>query len=88
MSASFSNNERHKQGAHQAKLVCHNCGKTGHVAARCYLKDKREARVNKLCTEMRKGVRKPSENRKNGIKCYNCGEMGHIAWECRKPPNL
>ena len=87
-SAIFSKNERYKQGAHLQELVCHNCGKTGLVAARCYLKDKKEARVNKLCTEMREGVRKPSENSKSDIKCYNCGEMGHIAWECRKPPNL
>ena len=42
----FSKNERHKQGAHPGKSVYHNCGKTGHVAARCYLKDIKEARVN------------------------------------------
>ena len=58
------------------------------MAARCYLEDKREARVNQLCTEMREGARKPSETRKRVIKCYNCGEMGHIAWEGRKPRNL
>ena len=87
-SAIFSKNERHKQGANPGKLVCHNCGKMGHVAARCYLKDKKEARVNKLCTEMRQGVRKSSENRKSDIKCHNGGEMGHIARECRKPLNL
>ena len=87
-SAIFSKNERYKQGAHPGKLVCHNCGKSGHVAARCYLKDKKEARVNTLGTEMREGVRKPSERRKNDINCYNCGETGHIARECREPRNF
>ena len=87
-SAIFSKKERYKQGAHLQELVCHNCGKTGRVAARCYLKDKKEARVNKLCTEMREGVRKPSENSKSDIKCYNCGETGHILWECRKLRNF
>jgi len=32
--------------AQTRKLACQNCGKAGHVAERCYLKDKREVRVN------------------------------------------
>ena len=30
--AVFSKNERYRQGANTGRLVCHNCGKTGHVA--------------------------------------------------------
>ena len=46
--AIFSNNERYKQGANPGRLVCHNCGKRGHVAAKCYLKDKKVVMMSKL----------------------------------------
>jgi hypothetical protein len=49
--AIFSKNERYKLGPNLGKLVCHNCGKAGHIAARCHLKDKRDMRVNKLGME-------------------------------------
>jgi hypothetical protein len=39
-SAIFSKNERYRQGANAGSLVCHNCGKMGHVATKCYLKKK------------------------------------------------
>ena len=41
-SAIFSKNERYRQGPAFGKLLCSNCGKTGHVAAKCYLKDKKD----------------------------------------------
>jgi hypothetical protein len=44
--AIFSKNERYKQGAAFSRLVCSNCGKTGHIATMCYLRDKKDARVN------------------------------------------
>jgi len=84
-SAIFSKNERYRQGANPGRLVCHNCGKTGHVAAKCYLKKKKNVRVNKLGAEPRESVGKPRGPRKSDIKCYNCGETGHMARECRKP---
>jgi hypothetical protein len=34
--------------------VCSSCGKTGHLAANSYLKDKKDFRVNKLGSEARK----------------------------------
>jgi len=47
-SAIFSKNEQYRQGANSGRLACHNCGKTGHVAAKYYLKEKKGVRVNKL----------------------------------------
>jgi hypothetical protein len=84
-SAIFSKNERYKQGTSLGRLVCHNCGKTGHIAAKCFLKEKKDVRVNKLGTEARETAGKIRGFRKNDIKCYNCGETGHISRECRKP---
>jgi len=86
-SAIFSKNERYRQGPNLGRLVCHNCGKAGHVAAKCYLKDKKDVRLSKLGSEPGENVGKPRGSRKNDIKCYNCGETGHIAWECIKPRN-
>jgi transposase InsO family protein len=86
-SAIFSKNERYRQGPSPGKLVCHNCGKAGHVAAKCYLKDKKDVRVSKLGAEPGESAGKPRGIRRNEIKCYNCGEAGHIARECRKPRN-
>jgi len=84
-SAIFSKNERYRQGANPGRLVCHNCGKTGHVAAKCYLKEKKDIRLNKLGAEPRESVGKPGGPRKSDIKCYNCAQTGHMARECRKP---
>jgi hypothetical protein len=86
-SAIFSRNERHRQGTSLGRLVCHNCGKTGHIAAKCFLKDKKEARVNKLGAEAKETAGKIRGFRKSDIKCYNCGETGHISRECSKPRN-
>jgi molybdopterin-guanine dinucleotide biosynthesis protein len=38
--AIFSKNERYRQGTNPGRLVCHNCGKTGQVAGKCYVTDK------------------------------------------------
>ena len=84
-SAIFSKNERYKQGNALGRLVCSNCGKAGHVAAKCYLRDKKEVRVNKVGSENKRGTFKVQGPRKSDIVCYNCGEVGHMAKDCRKP---
>jgi hypothetical protein len=84
-SAIFSKNERYMKGTAFGKLLCSNCGKTGHTAAKCYLKDKKDVRVNKLESEARGGPTKVQGFRKGDIRCYNCGEVGHMARDCRKP---
>jgi hypothetical protein len=85
-SAIFSKNEQYRQGANAGRLVCHNCGKTCHVATKCYLK-KKDIRVNKLGGELRESVGKSRGVCKSNIKCYNCREVGHIARERGKPRN-
>jgi hypothetical protein len=75
-SAKFSKNKCYKQGTAFGKLVCCNCAKAGHTAAKCYLKDKRDVRVNKLGSETWGGITKC---RRADIRCYNCGEVGHMA---------
>jgi hypothetical protein len=84
-SAIFSKNERYKSSTSLGKVVCHNCGKAGHVAAKCYLKERKDIRINKLGAESRESVGKTRGPGKRDIKCFNCGEMGHMARECRKP---
>jgi hypothetical protein len=81
-SAIFSKNKRYKQRTALGKLVCSNCGKAGHAATKCYLKDKRHVRVNKLGFKIRGGITKC---RRGDIRCYNCGEVGHMARDCKKP---
>jgi len=74
----FSKNERYKN-CNPESPKCNNCNKLGHVASRCYLKDRKDTRVNQLAVK--------NENReKNGyVTCYNCQGKGHIARHCRKP---
>jgi hypothetical protein len=55
-SAIFSKYERNRQGANPRRLVCYNCGKAGHVPAKCYLKDKKDVKVNGLGAEPREVV--------------------------------
>jgi hypothetical protein len=83
-SAIYSKNERYKQGANSSRLVCNNCGKTGHKGAKCYLKDKKDARVNKLGSKTQGRAPKFQGSHKGEIKCYNCGEVGHMARQCKK----
>jgi hypothetical protein len=46
-SAIFSKNERHKNSNASLECPrCSNCNKIGHVASRCYLKDRKDAKVN------------------------------------------
>jgi hypothetical protein len=83
-SAIYSKNERYRQGTPPSRIMCNNCGKAGHIAAKCYLKDKRETRVNKLGTEAQGRVQKFQGTKSREFKCYNCGEVGHMARQCKK----
>jgi hypothetical protein len=48
-SAFFSKNERYKNGCVAVDgPKCSNYNKLGHVASRCYLKDRKDTRVNQL----------------------------------------
>jgi hypothetical protein len=49
--AIFSMKERYRQGTTFGSVVYRNGGKTGRLAAICYLKDKKDVRVNKLRSE-------------------------------------
>ena len=78
-SAIFSKTERYKNiNSNPESLKCSNCHKLGHVASRCYLKERKEARVNQLLV-------KNESRENNGDVCYNCQGKGHIARHCRKP---
>ncbi|XP_046393726.1 uncharacterized protein LOC124161448 [Ischnura elegans] len=69
-SAILSAIERGKSSDARSRVHCDNCGKRGHLASKCYYKNK------KPCEE--KGIRKIE-----GIKCFRCGKQGHMARECR-----
>jgi hypothetical protein len=84
-SAIYSKNERYRQGTLPSKVTCNNCGRTGHIAAKCYLKDKKEARVNKLGAETQGRAQKVQGTKKGEFRCYNCGEAGHMARQCKNP---
>jgi len=57
-SAIFSKNERYKiNNANSESPKCSNCNILGNVASRCYLKDRKDARVNEVSVRY--------ENRKN-----------------------
>ena len=77
-SAIFSKNERYKNSNAESPR-CSNCNKLGHIASRCYWKDKKDTKVNQLSVE------NESQEKSSDITCYNCQVKGHIAKHCRKP---
>jgi hypothetical protein len=79
-SAIFSKHERYKNNsAHSESPKCSNCNKVGHVASRCYLKERKDARVNHF------SVKDEHRGKNSDITCYNCQGKGHMARHCRKP---
>ena len=78
--SAISKNERYKvNNANTEGPKCSNCNKLGHVASRCYLRDRKDTRVNQFSAR--------NENREatRDITCYNCQGKGHVAKQCRKP---
>jgi len=73
-----------RQGTAFGELLWSNCGKTGHIAAICYLKDKKDDRVNKLGSEAGGSTIKIQGSQKDDIKCYNCGQVGQMTRDCKK----
>jgi hypothetical protein len=79
-SAIVSKNERYESagsGLEGPRFM--NCNKLGHVASRCYLKEKGGTTVNHLTTR-HVGKEKPQE-----ITCYNRQGKGHMARQCKEP---
>lgn len=80
VSAIFSKNETYNSSnVNSEGPKCSNCNKLGHVASRCYLKDKKDMRVNQL------SVRNEDQEKMSNITCCNCQARVHAAKHCRKP---
>ena len=77
-SAIFSKNERYKNSNAESPK-CSNCNKLGHVASRCYLKDRKDKRVNQLA------VKNENPEKNSDVTCYNSQGKGHIARHWRNP---
>ena len=64
---------------------CYKCGKTGHLAAKCYQGDQQQAGGGKggagAGGKGGKGDRQQSSGETR--KCYKCGRTGHLATNCR-----
>jgi cellular nucleic acid-binding protein len=79
-SAIFSKNERHRHASGIADgPKCSNCNKVGHLASRCYLKERKDTRVSQLT------ARNSRQEKTSDLICYNCQGKGHMAKQCRKP---
>ena len=75
-SAITSGQDRYKIGGGMS-LKCGNCGRIGHSSSKCFVRERKEARVNPIMTNAA-GT--------SSLTCFRCGEKGHIARHCRKPP--
>jgi hypothetical protein len=78
-SAIVSKNERYRTNTNADGPKCSNCNKVGHVASRCYVRDKRDVRVNQVL------VKNEHREVSRDVTCYNCQGKGHMAKQCKKP---
>ena len=63
---------------------CGNCGRLGHSTMKCFLRNKKEIRVNNVASSENK-FNNSGQGKFKEIICFNCGLKGHIARNCRKP---
>jgi len=76
----FFKNEKYKgSNAKSDGPKCSNSNKVGHVASRCYLKDRKDTRLNQL------SARNENREENSDITCYNCQGIGNMAKHCRTP---
>ena len=80
-SAIISRQERYRAEGN-ALPRCGSCGKLGHSSNKCFVREKREARVNPVVTN----VPESRSSSSSSITCFWCGEKGHLARHCQKPP--
>ena len=79
-SAIFSKNERNRNTTFSMESPkCSHCNKVGHIASRCYLKDRRDPRISQI------SAREDNRDKYRELICYNCQGKGHMARNCRKP---
>ena len=76
-SAITSRQDRYR-AEESAQLKCGVCGKLGHTSSRCYVKERKEPRVNPAMVNSVGGA--------SNMTCFRCGEKGHIVRHCKKPP--
>jgi hypothetical protein len=75
-----SKNERHRNPSSVSEgPKCSNCHKLGHVASRCYLRERKDSRVNQMT------VKNANWEKNSEITCYNCQGRAHMAQHCKKP---
>lgn len=75
----FSKNERYRNPSRMSEgPKCSNCNSVWHIASRCYLRERKESRVNQMTV-------KAASWDKNKRTCYNCYGRGLMARQCKKP---
>jgi hypothetical protein len=79
-SAIISKNERYRSSNMSSdNLKCSNCGRNNHVTSRCFLKGKKDVRVNQF------SARHENRGPNRDIICFDCSGKGHIARKCTRP---
>lgn len=78
MQSSQRMRHKHTSGIAEGQK-CSSCNKMGHLASRCYLRDRKDSRVNQFA------VKNVGQEKSNEVTCFNCQGRGHMAKHCEKP---